>query len=135
MVDSAGVHRGERIVAFAAHANGIHEKGGHMGLISIAAFKPKPGMEEELLRVIADRLPLLRRLGFATDREAMLMKSKDGVVIQISEWVDNEAIRRAHETPEVLTLWERFDACSDYVKLEAIAECREDFATFDALDG
>ena len=106
-----------------------------MGLISVAAFRPKPGMEEELLRVIADRLPLLRRLGFATDREAVLMRSKHGVVIQVAEWVDDEAIRKAHETPEVLALWDRFNTCSDYVKLEAIAECREDFATFDALDG
>lgn len=106
-----------------------------MGLISVAAFKPKPGMEEALLRVIADRLPFLRRLGFATDREAVLMRSKDGVVIQVSEWVGGDAIAKAYETPEVLALWERFDTCSEYVKLEALAECREDFATFDAVDG
>ena len=38
-----------------------------MGQIVIAAFRPKPGMEEKLLKVIADRLPLLRGLGLDLD--------------------------------------------------------------------
>ena len=32
-----------------------------MGRITIAAFQPKQGRESELLRVLADRLPLARR--------------------------------------------------------------------------
>lgn len=105
-----------------------------MGKISIAAFTPKPGKEDELLAVIADRLPLLRRLGFATDRTDILMRSRDGVIIQVSEWVSDDAIRRAHETPEVLALWKRFAACGRYVKLETLPETRDDFATFDPIE-
>jgi len=56
-----------------------------MGLISVAAFRPKPGRERELLNVIADRLPLLRRLGLATNREPILMRSRDGTIVQVSE--------------------------------------------------
>ena len=104
-----------------------------MGQISVAAFKPKAGKESELLQVIADRLPLLRRLGMATDREPVLMRSKDGVVIQVSEWVDDDAIRKAHETPEVLELWHRFDACSNYGKLNSLAESHEDCATCESV--
>lgn len=105
-----------------------------MGLISVAAYRAKPGKEDELRQVIADRLPLLRRLGLATDREPILMRSRDGVFIQISEWASHEAIEKAHETPEVLELWERFTACADFVKLESLAETHEDFTTFDALE-
>ncbi len=105
-----------------------------MGKISVAAFKAKPTKEEELLQVIADRLPLLRRLGLATERPAILMRSREGAVIQICEWANNEAIEKAHQTPEVLALWDRFDACSTYVKLESLAETHEDFATFDVID-
>ena len=105
-----------------------------MGRISVAAFKPKPGKEAELARVLADRLPLLRGLGLATDRQDISMRSRDGVMIQISEWASDEAIRKAHESPDVLALWERFAACSDYVKLESLAECHEDFATFETVD-
>ncbi len=104
-----------------------------MGRISIAAFRAKPGKEEELLRVIADRLPLLRRLGYCTEREPILMRSRDGVLIQASEWTDDEAIEKAHQTPEVLEMWQRFDACSTYVKLGELGESHDDFATFDAI--
>ena len=105
-----------------------------MGRISVAAFRPKPGKEAELAGVLADRLPLLRGLGLVTDRQDISMRSRDGVMIQISEWASDEAIREAHESPDVLALWERFAACSDYVKLESLAECHEDFATFEPVD-
>ncbi len=104
-----------------------------MGQITIAAFRPRPGKEADLLQVIADRLPLLRRLGLATDRAEVLMRSADGVIIQVSEWAGADAIRVAHETPEVLALWDRFEACSEYARLDTLAEVHEDFATFTAL--
>ena len=104
-----------------------------MGRITIAAFKPNPGREKELLGVIADRLPLLRRLGLATAREHILMRTREGVIVEVSEWASDEAIDKAHETPEVLALWKRFDACSTYVKLTSLAETHEDFATFEAI--
>ncbi len=104
-----------------------------MGQISIAAFKAKPGKDADLLNVIDDRLPLLRRLGLATERAEIRCRSKDGVVITISEWTDQAAIDRAHKTPEVLALWGRFAACCEWVKLDSIAECRGDFATFSAI--
>jgi quinol monooxygenase YgiN len=106
-----------------------------MGRISVAAFKAKPGKHEELLAVIADRLPLLRQLGLGTSRAPILMQSRDGTVIQISEWAGDEAIAKAHETPEVLAMWERFAACSNYVKLATLPETHEDFATFEPIAG
>jgi hypothetical protein len=105
-----------------------------MGLISVAAFRPRAGKEQELLKVVADRLPLLRRLGMCTDRKAILMRSREGLIIQVSEWKDVDAIHRAHETPEVLELWKRFSACCEYVKLESLSESHDDFATFEAID-
>ncbi len=105
-----------------------------MGRISIAAFRPRPGMEADLLAVMRDRLPLLRRLGLVTLRPAVNMRSRSGVIVSVSEWASDEAIDRAHRTPEVLALWERFGACSEFVKLSTLEETGEDFATFDAID-
>lgn len=105
-----------------------------MGRIVIAAFKPKPGMEDELKQVIAGRLPLLRRLGLATDRVNITMRSANGTILDVSEWVDDAAIKRAHETPEVLELWERFDACCEYAKLESLEEIHQEFPGFDAVE-
>jgi len=105
-----------------------------MGLISIAAFRAKAGREQDLIRVIDDRLPLLRSLGLATDRPEIRCRSQDGVIITISEWASREAIDQAHETPEVLALWERFAACCAWLKLESLSECSQDFACFEALN-
>lgn len=104
-----------------------------MGRIVFAAFKPRPGKEQELLEVIAARLPLLRGLGLATDRAEVIVRSRAGVVVSVSEWVDDDAVNRAHRTPEVLDLWKRFEACSEYVRLDTLAETHEDFATFEAI--
>ena len=104
-----------------------------MGRIVIAAFKPKPGKEQELLQVMADRLPLLRQLGLATDRQNITMRAANGTVLDVSEWTDEAAIARAHETPEVLELWKRYDACCEYVKLERLDEIHDEFATFESV--
>jgi quinol monooxygenase YgiN len=104
-----------------------------MGKIVIAAFRPKPGKEDELLHVMVKRLPLMRRLGLATDRTNITMRAADGTILDISEWVDTAAIDRAHELPEVHELWRQYGTCCDYVKLDQLAECHLDFATFDAV--
>jgi len=82
-----------------------------MGLISIVGYRPKRGRESEALALIQTRVPQLRSLGFVTDREPILARSCDGVIIQISEWANERAIEQAHEHPDVLAMWERFDAC------------------------
>jgi hypothetical protein len=63
-----------------------------MGRISIVAFRPKPGKEDELKRVLASRQPLLRRLGMATDRMNITVRATDGTLIDVSEWTDDAAI-------------------------------------------
>jgi len=104
-----------------------------MSRIVIAAFKPLPGKEVELEECLAVRSPLLRRLGLATDRANITMRATDGTILDVSEWVDDAAIAAAHETPEVLELWQRFEACSDYRRLNSLAEAHHDFATFESV--
>lgn len=105
-----------------------------MGRIVIAAFRAHEGKEDQLLQVLEERMPLMRRLGLATERQRVTMRSRDGTIIDVSEWTSAEAICKAHETPEVLELWQKFDACCDYVKLDSLSEVGEDFATFEALE-
>ena len=86
-----------------------------MGIIVIACYKPKLGGELALRACLAEHLPALRRLGLATERRSILMKAEDGTVIEIFEWVDDQAVARAHTHPEVLALWGRFTECCDHV--------------------
>jgi len=38
------------------------------------------------------------------------MRTADGTIVEIFEWVSLEAIAGAHENPAVLDLWKRFQA-------------------------
>lgn len=59
-----------------------------MGDMVIVAYRPKPGQEPELLAIGFDdvaRASILRRLGLATDRPALAMRSRDGVIVEVFE--------------------------------------------------
>ena len=49
----------------------------------------------------AGGVPVLRRLGLATDRPSTVMRGADGTIVEHVEWVDRQAIDVAHEHPEV----------------------------------
>lgn len=100
----------------------------------ICAFRPKPGKDDELLGVVRDHLPILRGLGLATERPTLAMKAKDGTVVEVFEWVSSEAIERAHHDPEVRKLWDRYEACSDYIKVNQVPESDQMFAGYEPID-
>jgi quinol monooxygenase YgiN len=104
-----------------------------MGITSIAAFRPKPGREKDLTAIVTERLALMRRLGFVTERPAITVRAKDGTIIQISEWADQAAIDKAHKTPEVLALWGRYADCADHVMPSSLAELTEHFPCFETI--
>ena len=104
-----------------------------MGDMVIIAYRPKPGRDEELLALTRDHVPKLRRLGLATERATLAMRSEDGIVIEVFEWQDG-AINSAHTNPDVLAMWERYAAVCDYVPLHELPEARDMFAQFKALD-
>ena len=58
-----------------------------MASISVACYRPKPGCEEELLELVRNHLPPLRAEGLVTDRPSIVMRTADGTVIEIFEWV------------------------------------------------
>jgi len=39
-----------------------------MGLFVICAYRPKPGQEKLLRKILKDHVPILRKEGLATDR-------------------------------------------------------------------
>jgi hypothetical protein len=104
-----------------------------MGDMVIVAYRPKPGQEAELLALTMLHVPTLRRLGLATDRSALAMRSRDGVIVEVFEWRKG-AIETAHSSPEVAQMWARYDAVSEYVPLHDLPEAREMFAQFEPLD-
>ena len=69
-----------------------------------------------------------------TDREPVIMRAKDGTIIEVSEWKSREAIDAAHKNPNVLAMWEKFFALCDCVPLKSLAESNEMFAGFEPIE-
>ncbi len=100
-----------------------------MGDVVIVAYRPKPGCETALLELLDDHVSHLRRLGLATERAAVLLAARNGVMVEMFEWKDG-AIAIAHEHPDILKMWERYAAVCDYVPLNTLPEAAELFAQF-----
>jgi len=104
-----------------------------MGSISVACYKPRPGCDHTLLELVRDHLPPLRAEGLVTERESIVMRTSDGTIVEVFEWVSREAIAGAHTNPVVLDLWKRFEAACWFETPSNIAEFQNMFAHFEAL--
>ena len=104
------------------------------GVCVIVAYRPKPGQENALLELVRNRVPTLRKEGLVTDRVPIIMRARNGTIIEVSEWKSREAIDAAHKNPNVLAMWEKFFAVCDCVPLNTLAEAEEMFAGFEAVE-
>ncbi len=105
-----------------------------MGIIVISSYKPKPGKDAELLKVVRTHVPILRELGLATGREVQIMKASDGTIVEVFEWVSADAIKKAHETPRVHEMWKEFEAVCEYESLSNLEESKHPFSEFTPLN-
>ncbi|MDR3693456.1 hypothetical protein [Mucilaginibacter sp.] len=105
-----------------------------MGQIVIVAYKPKPGKAEALKVLTKTHVPRLKNEGLVTDRKAIIMEAADGTVIEVFEWLSQEAINNAHHNPAVLQMWAEYAEVCDYVPLNTLAEANNMFAGFIPVD-
>ena len=101
-----------------------------MGSISVACSKPKPGCEQELPELVRNHLPPLRAQGLVTDRASIVMRTADGTIVEIFEWVSQEAVAGAHHNPAMLELWSRFEKVCTCEKPGSLPEFQNLFAHF-----
>lgn len=73
----------------------------------IVAYRPKQGKERELIDLVRSRVPTLRKEGLVTDREPIIMRTRDRMIIEISEWKSQKAIDAAHKNPNLLAMWKK----------------------------
>lgn len=105
-----------------------------MGILVITCFKPKEGKEAELLEVLKDHMPVLRKEGLVTDRSCYVMKSKNGNYLEVFEWKSQQAINDAHSNENVLALWKRFEKVCDYETLSSLEESKIMFPGFEPVN-
>jgi quinol monooxygenase YgiN len=96
----------------------------------VALYRPHPGKDEALKKLIAEHVPTLRRLELITEREAMLMRAQDGTYIEIAEWHGPDSSAKAHQHPELAKIWEAMGKIADLPTLETLKESRTRFPHF-----
>jgi len=105
------------------------------GVVVVVAYRPKAGKDQELLELVRARVPTLRKEGLVTDRVPTIMRSRDGTIVEVSEWKSPEAIDAAHKNPNVLAMWEKFFALCDCAPLNTLPEASDMFAGFEPVEG
>jgi quinol monooxygenase YgiN len=103
------------------------------GVIVIVAYRPKSGRERETLDLVRSRVPTLHKEELVTDRAPVIMRARDGTIIEVSEWKSQEAIDAAHKNPNVLVMWNRFFEVCDCIPLNTLSESAEMFAGFEPV--
>ena len=104
------------------------------GRIVVVVYEPFPGKEPELEIQIKKHLPVLWEENLATNREPIVMKSKDGLYIEIFEWKSAEAIKQALSNRDVNKLWEEFSKICTYREPVTIDEFRNLFSEFEPVN-
>src|SRR5262245_49872148 len=73
-------------------------------------YRAKKGHEAALLALVTQHWPTLRRPGPATTEPARVWRAVDRngntSFVEIFQWRDAEASNVAHQTPEVMAVWE-----------------------------
>jgi hypothetical protein len=104
-----------------------------MGSVVVACYKPRPGAEEALLDLVRGHLPPLRSQGLVTDRAPVVTRGAHGVIVEVFEWVSQEASASAHTNPVVLDLWKKFEAVCWYETRANLAEFKNMFSHFEPV--
>ncbi|HJW51479.1 MAG TPA: hypothetical protein VJ501_05660 [Burkholderiaceae bacterium] len=104
-----------------------------MGRAVIVAYRPKPGMQEQLASLVARHVELLRAEGLASAKPAYAMCAADGTIVEVFEWLSQDAIDRAHSSSKVQALWAEFSLVCDYVPVGSLAEASRPFSEFRSL--
>jgi hypothetical protein len=75
----------------------------------ICTYRVRADAENQFRELLAEHWSTLRDLGFVTAERSVVLRDVDEpTYVEIFTWVDG-GFARAHEHPDVLTLWERMD--------------------------
>jgi protein tyrosine phosphatase (PTP) superfamily phosphohydrolase (DUF442 family) len=100
----------------------------------IVGYRPKPGQHAALDALMCTHFARLYEQGLVTRRRPILMRARDGTVIEVFEWKSQRAIDEAHANAAVLAMWGEYAAVCDYVPVGSVAEAAELFSGFASFE-
>lgn len=95
--------------------------------VFMALYRPKPGKENELKEILKIHIPTLREEGLITNREQLTLQAEDGTIIEIAEWMSNEAKEKAHQSANVMSVWNKISSVAEIISLSSFVEAQKPF--------
>lgn len=100
----------------------------------IAAYRPKPGKDLALRKLISEHRRSLADANLVTNRPPLILRARsDGTLVEIFEWVSAKAADEAHQHASIRETWNKLAAIADFVALSDIAEAGKAFSHFEVL--
>lgn len=98
----------------------------------LCTYRVKDGKGEDFLQLLGKHWPTLHGVGLATDEPAQVFRGgdKDGktVFVEMFSWKDAAASDVAHQTPEVMSVWEPMSALADEMNFWPVEAVEMNFA-------
>jgi hypothetical protein len=101
--------------------------------IALILYSPRKGREQELVDMLQNNIPVMRKLGLVTDREQIIARSKDGSILQVFEWKRDDSQDQAMAHPVCQDMWLKVGNISEFQKPVAVAEFNEVFSMFETI--
>lgn len=101
--------------------------------IVIVGYKPFAGKEEALSELIKIHVNTLRKEGLASERNSIIMRSKNGTIIEVFSWKSKKAKEKAHTNPIIKKMWKQFAEACEYVPVGELDEMASVFSEFDSI--
>jgi quinol monooxygenase YgiN len=98
----------------------------------LCIYRIKDGKEEDFLRLLEKHWPTLQSVGLVTPEPAQVLRAADKggkiVFVETFAWKDAKAPNVAHQTPEVMAVWEPMGALADEMNFLAVEPVVMSFA-------
>ena len=98
--------------------------------VVIAMYRPKEGKLRELEALVQKHFSVLKEYGLTTDKDSFIGRSSDGTILEVFEWANPEAAKKAHDHPAVAKIWEAMALVCDFGTLSQIPEAKNPFPHF-----
>jgi hypothetical protein len=92
---------------------------------TLVIYRPKPGAESALEALIRKHLPTLKSLGLLGTGQSAVFRAEDKrshavSFVEIFDWKDGRASDVAHQTPEVMAIWEPMGPLLENLEIRAL---------------
>ncbi|MGZ6028718.1 MAG: hypothetical protein ACXWK5_04790 [Myxococcaceae bacterium] len=92
---------------------------------TLVIYRPKAGAEQALGALVQKHLPVLRTLGLLGPGQSMAFRAEDKrshavSFVELFQWKDERASDIAHQSPEVMAIWEPMGPLLEVLELRKL---------------